>query len=149
MLQEFGSDKLTAIRYWASNRGSWLPLLGTYNSTRSGRQSGDWVREAFARLELFKHTANPISSVIAVTGLAGHAYGSWKRRGGQFMWLRDRLPRDLPEARILIFGFDSTLTDPCCSPSISDFASKLLHAIRDSRIAIRVYLSCNVYDINL
>jgi hypothetical protein len=36
-------------------------------------------------------------SLIAVTGLAGDAYGSWKRRESQRMWLKDFLPRDLKQ----------------------------------------------------
>lgn len=49
------------------------------------------------------------SSCIAITGLGGHAFGSFKERGGSHMWLRDSLPHDLPGARILIYGYDSHL----------------------------------------
>lgn len=35
---------------------------------------------------------------IAISGLASHPFGSWKHResGSDFMWLRDRLPQDVP-----------------------------------------------------
>jgi hypothetical protein len=46
------------------------------------------------------------SSVIAVTGLAGHAFGSWAY-SETIMWLRDYLPEDAPEARILTYGYRS------------------------------------------
>jgi protein SERAC1 len=49
------------------------------------------------------------SSCIAITGLGGHAFGSFKEKGGQHMWLRDSLPYDLPGVRILVYGYDSHL----------------------------------------
>ena len=54
-------------------------------------------------------TANS-HSVIAVSGLAGHAFGSFKQRKGDYMWLRDALPNDLKGARIMIYGYDSHLS---------------------------------------
>lgn len=45
--------------------------------------------------------------IIALSGLGGHAFGSFKERDGRFMWLRDALPLDLPTARILIYGYDT------------------------------------------
>lgn len=49
-------------------------------------------------------------SIIAITGLAGHAIGSWTMPNGR-MWLRDVLPDDVPNARILTYGYDSRLAD--------------------------------------
>ncbi|MCJ1334037.1 hypothetical protein MMC10_010744 [Thelotrema lepadinum] len=46
-------------------------------------------------------------SCIAITGLGGHAFGSFKQRGGPHMWLCDSLPHDLPGARIMLWGYDS------------------------------------------
>lgn len=47
-----------------------------------------------------------MGSIIAITGLAGHAIGSWSLPDGQ-MWLRDFLPHDAPDARILTYGYDA------------------------------------------
>lgn len=41
--------------------------------------------------------ANSSFSIIAVTGLAGHAFGSWRSRGSPRMWLRDLLPKDIED----------------------------------------------------
>ncbi|KAH7215630.1 hypothetical protein DER44DRAFT_806689 [Fusarium oxysporum] len=49
--------------------------------------------------------------VIAVCGLGGHALGSFKEKNGRFVWLRDALPSDTPNARILTYGYNSQL-DP-------------------------------------
>lgn len=44
---------------------------------------------------------------MAVSGLGGHVFGSFKERDGNYLWLRDALPEDLPGARIIIYGHDS------------------------------------------
>ncbi|KAF2234249.1 hypothetical protein EV356DRAFT_415225, partial [Viridothelium virens] len=49
-----------------------------------------------------------LADVIAVTGLAGHAFGSWACSPHQ-MWLRDFLPKDLKNIRVLIYGYNSQL----------------------------------------
>ena len=48
-------------------------------------------------------------SCIAITGLGGHPFGSFKERDGQHMWLRDSLPTDLPHARVMLYGYDTQL----------------------------------------
>ncbi|KAK7425600.1 hypothetical protein QQZ08_007923 [Neonectria magnoliae] len=54
---------------------------------------------------------HPISAdIIAITGMDGHAYGSWMSRNGTgAMWLRDFLSRDLPDCRTMIYGYHSKL----------------------------------------
>ena len=54
------------------------------------------------------------SSVIAISGLGGHAFGSFKQRGRGYMWLRDAIPYDVtcestenPMARVMIYGYES------------------------------------------
>ncbi|KAF8249223.1 hypothetical protein K440DRAFT_544459 [Wilcoxina mikolae CBS 423.85] len=50
------------------------------------------------------------SSVIAVTGLAGHAYGSLKNRETNRMWLMEFLPQDIKNVRIITYGYDTNLS---------------------------------------
>ena len=45
--------------------------------------------------------------MIALSGLGGHAFGSFKQRRGGYMWLRDSVPNDLEGARVMIYGHDS------------------------------------------
>jgi hypothetical protein len=47
--------------------------------------------------------------LVAISGLGGHAFGSFKERGSSYMWLADALPKDLPGVRILIYGYDTKL----------------------------------------
>ena len=67
-----------------------------------------------------------IRSVIAITGLGGHAFGSWRSRAATMrpidraMWLRDFLPESFPNARIMTYGYDSSLREPS-SANIADY----------------------------
>jgi protein SERAC1 len=70
---------------------------------------------------------------VAICGLGGHEYGSFKERGGQHMWLRDSLPYDLHGARVLIYGYDSHLL---ASDSFQDFEA-IATAFRQNIAAMR------------
>ncbi|KAF8535741.1 hypothetical protein BDD12DRAFT_891916 [Trichophaea hybrida] len=50
-----------------------------------------------------------VADVIAVTGLAGHAFESWRNRETNQMWLKDLLPHDVQNIRIMSYGYDSSL----------------------------------------
>lgn len=49
-------------------------------------------------------------SIVLVHGLGGSSIGTWTSRtpGRSTFWPRDLLPKDLPNVRILTFGYDST-----------------------------------------
>ncbi|KAH9237218.1 hypothetical protein K456DRAFT_1830755, partial [Colletotrichum gloeosporioides 23] len=44
--------------------------------------------------------------IVAVHGLNGHREHTWTASGGKH-WLRDFLPTDLPDVRVLCWGYDS------------------------------------------
>jgi len=50
--------------------------------------------------------------VVAVTGLAGHGFGSWRSRETRQMWLKDFLPDDVKNIRIMTYGYDSRIVGP-------------------------------------
>lgn len=53
-----------------------------------------------------------LSSVVAVTGLAAHAYGSWKDRATGQMWLQDFLPKSLNNrVRVMTYGYKTPLVE--------------------------------------
>ncbi|KAG9055139.1 hypothetical protein FS842_003036 [Serendipita sp. 407] len=49
---------------------------------------------------------DPIVDIVAIHGLDGHREDSWKADDGT-MWLKDLLPDDIPNARILTYGYDA------------------------------------------
>ncbi|KAL7901866.1 ankyrin repeat protein [Trichoderma sp. SZMC 28014] len=63
--------------------------------------------------------------VIAISGLGGHAFGSFKERHGSFMWLRDALPIDYPGARILIYGYETRLIQSRSFQNLTDLGKAL------------------------
>ncbi|KAH0541229.1 hypothetical protein FGG08_004285 [Glutinoglossum americanum] len=79
------------------------------------------------------------SSIVAVSGLGSHAFGSFKERGGQYMWLRDALPDDIPSARVLIYGYHTKLADSRSFQDLEAIASTFrvsLGAIRNQYRAL-------------
>ena len=88
----------------------------------------------------------PTHSVIAITGLGGHAFGSWRSRitierpPYRLMWLRDFLPQEFPEARIMTYGYDSSLKEPNNS-NITDYRRGFIQCLENSRRQCPVSLS--------
>ncbi|KAB2572339.1 Agglutinin [Lasiodiplodia theobromae] len=69
--------------------------------------------------------------LIALSGLGGHAFGSFKQKNGPFMWLRDALPGDIPTARILIYGYNTTTVQSSSFQNLSDLGRALQTDIRE------------------
>ncbi|KAJ1323130.1 protein SERAC1 [Microdochium nivale] len=74
--------------------------------------------------------------IIAISGLGSHAFGSFKERGGEHMWLRDALPDHLvgqqsrrPMARVMIFGYDSRVAGSNSMQNVGDIAGSLRLAL--------------------
>lgn len=74
-------------------------------------------------------------SIFAVTGLAGHGFGSWKARNATGMWLRDFLPEHVPTARIMTYGYDTRLPGSKSTASIREFSQNFLAALNIVRVA--------------
>ncbi|KAI5848981.1 hypothetical protein BZA05DRAFT_403338 [Tricharina praecox] len=78
---------------------------------------------------------NPRCDIIAVTGLAGHGFGSWKSRGKHDMWLRDFLPQDLKklQPRILTWGYDAKLTKSETQNNLVEYGRQFMDAVNAIR----------------
>lgn len=70
------------------------------------------------------------NSVIALPGLGTHAFGTFRERGSNFMWLRDRLPKDIPGSRVFIWDYDTALLDSISVQSIADLGIHFREALR-------------------
>jgi hypothetical protein len=71
-------------------------------------------------------------SVIAVPGLGSHAIGAWKSNNYD-VWLRDFLPTDVPNIRVLLYGYDTTLLKSNSKKSIEDMGRIFLEDIKAFR----------------
>ncbi|CAN9331109.1 unnamed protein product [Alternaria alternata] len=60
-------------------------------------------------LQVVCEGTNPVIDIVAVHGLNGHCEKTWTAGNGvdSVNWLRDLLPHDLPNARILSWGYDA------------------------------------------
>ncbi|WYZ39718.1 hypothetical protein EsH8_IV_000059 [Colletotrichum jinshuiense] len=67
--------------------------------------------------------------IIAVPGLGSHPLGSWKAPNGDDVWLRDFLPEDIPNVRILLYGYDTMMPGSLSKQSIEDLGGALLEQI--------------------
>ena len=84
--------------------------------------------------ELCQKTTSKTVDVVAVHGLQGNAIKTWEHSNGK-MWLKDFLPPDLPFARIMTFGYDSTVLLSKSVAQIEDKALELLNQLSLERIS--------------
>ncbi|KAH7308494.1 ankyrin repeat-containing protein [Stachybotrys elegans] len=67
--------------------------------------------------------------IIAVPRLGSHALGSWKSPNSDDVWLRDFLHEDVPNIRVLLYGYDTTLPGSLSKQSIKDLGGALLERL--------------------
>lgn len=73
-------------------------------------------------------------SVIGVTGLGGHAFGSWTNRGTKNMWLHDFLPKTFNNVRIMTYGYDSKIVgEPKVENRIEQLRKNFIAALTKAR----------------
>lgn len=73
-----------------------------------------------------------VESIVAVTGLGGHAYGSWRYKPTGKMWLQNFFKEDLQRIRTMTYGYNSNLSSASVH-TIRDYYSGLLNDIKRSR----------------
>jgi hypothetical protein len=89
--------------------------------------------KAIGFFELARGRDTPATvDVVAVHGLGGHAFKTWEHEDGP-LWMEDFLPDDVPFARILTFGYDSTVAFSKSVARIEDTALKLLNGLYTER----------------
>ncbi|VUC35844.1 unnamed protein product [Clonostachys rosea] len=71
--------------------------------------------------------------IIAVHGLGSHAIGGFKSKGTSHVWLRDSLPHDIPNSRILLYGYDSSIMNKDHKISISGLGKTFLNSYKTFR----------------
>jgi protein SERAC1 len=81
--------------------------------------------------------ATKMIDIVAVHGLNGHYLRTWSARGpdgAQVNWLRDFLPKQIPNARIMSYGYNSALQFSKSVADIFTFADQLLEALISRRV---------------
>ncbi|KAF8538592.1 hypothetical protein BDD12DRAFT_884762 [Trichophaea hybrida] len=99
---------------------------------------------SFLVIDSHFHDLTPLSSpegkivadVVAVTGLAGHAFNSWRSPDTNSMWLKDFLPKDFKNIRVMAYGYDSSLTGPKRGDArMTDYRRSLLEQLGNARVS--------------
>ncbi|KAF4439923.1 ankyrin repeat-containing protein [Fusarium austroafricanum] len=87
---------------------------------------------------LFEDPESSAVDIVAVPGLSSHAIGSWTLSDGSGdFWLRDFLPYDVPNARILVYGYDSKLDNSHSIENIETMGSALLQYLKAFRASTK------------
>ncbi|KAK2863661.1 hypothetical protein FQN49_004117 [Arthroderma sp. PD_2] len=84
--------------------------------------------------------ADPVFDVVAVHGLNGHAFDTWTHKKTGVMWLNDLLPKELPNARIMTYGYCAKFDDFTAHQDIRTIAENLLQqlsGIRQDKVSKR------------
>ena len=89
-------------------------------------------KEKIGLFELSKAEAPKTVDVVAVHGLQGDAFKTWQDENGT-LWLRDLLAEEIPSARIMTFGYDSTVAFSNSVARIEDKALDLLNRLGAQR----------------
>jgi len=67
--------------------------------------------------------------IVAVTGLGGHALGSFRSTDGLSVWLRDFAPEEIPRARFLTYGYDTAVVASHSNQGVHELAHTLLDGL--------------------
>lgn len=87
--------------------------------------------------------------MIAVPGLASHAIGSWKSPSSDKIWLRDFLPGDIPNIRVLLYGYDTSILQNDSKESIGDLGRHFLESLKAFRVLDNVWRAWKRSDYSL
>jgi hypothetical protein len=78
-----------------------------------------------------------VVDIIAIHGLNGHYDKTWSTEsaeGDRVNWLKDFLPHRIPYARILSYGYNSTVQFSKSAAGVNTFAEQLLEDILSVRL---------------
>ena len=80
--------------------------------------------------------------MIAIPGIDGHAYGSWKSKGGSNqVWLRHYLEEEMPSLRVMIYGYHAKLGE-LAGGGLDYYTKEFLQELRTIRASEEVNLAC-------
>ncbi|KAI5780133.1 hypothetical protein EDC01DRAFT_669267 [Geopyxis carbonaria] len=78
-----------------------------------------------------------IVDIVAIHGLGGHPYKTWTDKNNGVNWLRDLLPKQIPNSRIMTFGYAADIAFTRSISGVKEFAHSLLDKLKSSRSSSR------------
>lgn len=78
------------------------------------------------------------NSIVAVHGLnprnkVDHAMATWTAQRSKKLWLRDFLPKQIPKARIMIFGYNANVALDSGTDGVCEQATNLCQRLHHER----------------
>lgn len=73
------------------------------------------------------------ADIVAVHGLYGDPKSTWTSPQTNAFWLKDFLPQDVPNARVMTFGYNTDAAFGNTTAEIIDYAKSLLSSLIDKR----------------
>ncbi|VUC34820.1 unnamed protein product [Clonostachys rosea] len=107
----------------------------TFVSTNTPKNLEYPIDTNFVGITPLYETKDATVDIIAVHGLGSHAIGGFRSKDSSLIWLRDFLPEDIPNTRILVYGYDSAITDKDNKISITGLAKGFLESCKAFREA--------------
>ena len=93
-------------------------------------------REPIGLIELTSDGEEKSVDVVAVHGLHGDPFTTWESKDGG-TWLEDILPKEVPSARIMTFGYDSAVAFSNSVAKLEHHALALLNDLSSKRKEIQ------------
>uniref|UniRef100_A0A8H7TTK4 DUF676 domain-containing protein n=1 Tax=Bionectria ochroleuca TaxID=29856 RepID=A0A8H7TTK4_BIOOC len=125
--QESSSLHLTLARSFGEYQ------TATFMSTSIPRNLEYPVDSEFIGVTPLLEPEDAVIDILAVHGLGSHAIGGFKSKGTSHVWLRDSLPHDIPNSRILLYGYDSSIMNKDHKISISGLGKTFLNSYKTFR----------------
>ncbi|KAI9790079.1 MAG: hypothetical protein M1816_005549 [Peltula sp. TS41687] len=76
---------------------------------------------------------SPTIDIVAVHGLGGDAIHTWTHPKSKAFWLKEFLPQQIPDARIMTFGYNAAAAFGQSTAGVIDHAKSLLNSLVDKR----------------
>lgn len=113
-----------------ASSASALSQHGAEPSAQAPASQHPQPKEKIGLLELAKgmHDVEKIIDVVAVHGLQGDLYQTWTHENDT-MWLESILPDKVPFARIMTFGYDSTIAFSSSAAKLEDKSIELINRL--------------------
>ncbi|KAI2633761.1 hypothetical protein GGS26DRAFT_554645 [Hypomontagnella submonticulosa] len=110
----------------------WKTAGKVHNNDRKEQQAGG----SRNFLRVLVDPSKPTVDIVVVHGLnpvdkQSHAEATWT--SGDKLWLRDFLPKRAPNARILLFGYNSNVAFQTATAGVREQAENLLNRLKEAR----------------
>ncbi|KAG5793107.1 hypothetical protein H9Q69_007845 [Fusarium xylarioides] len=131
-----------------------VEALARHKKDKKCSWHGWTIEDNFKEITTLYEAADAKVDICAVHGLGGNAIDTWTATNGK-MWFRDFLPEDetFKSSRIMIFGYDSDLTDRSTVMELENWADTLLRSVNEVRTGdkamTQLRLTSNYGNINL